>query len=63
MSSLKYWIWLSSAEISADAKAAVLMHYGGADRAFLSPTGDFSAVGRLSKRDRELLEKTRYDYG
>lgn len=57
MSSLKYWIWLSSAEISADAKAAVLMHYGGADRAFLSPTGDFSAVGRLSKRDRELLEK------
>lgn len=57
MSSLKYWIWLSSAEIGADAKAAVLMHYGDAERAFLSPAGDFSAIERLSKRDRELLEK------
>lgn len=57
MSALKYWIWLSSAEIRADAKAAVLMHYGDAERAFLSPAGDFSSIERLSKRDREILEK------
>ncbi len=57
MSALKYWIWLSSADIGADAKAAVLMHYGDAERAFLSPPGDFKTVEKLSKREIELLEK------
>ena len=57
MSALKYWIWLSAANIGANAKAAVLMHYGDAERAFLSPPGDFKSVEKLSKRDIEILEK------
>ena len=57
MSALKYWIWLSSADIGADAKAAVLMHYGDAERAFLSAPGDFKTVEKLSKRESEILEK------
>ena len=57
MSALKYWIWLSSADISADAKAAVLLHYGDAEHAFLSPPGDFKTIERLSRREIELLEK------
>lgn len=57
MSALKYWIWLSAADIGAAAKAAVLMHYGDAERAFLSPPGDFKTVEKLSKHEIELLEK------
>jgi len=57
MSALKYWIWLSSADIGADARAAVLMHYGDAERAFLSAPGDFKNVESLTKRDMDILEK------
>ena len=57
MSALKYWIWLSAADISADARAAVLMHYGDAERAFFSAPGDFKTIERLTKREAELLEK------
>lgn len=57
MSALKYWIWLSSVDISVNAKAAVLNHFGDAHRAFAAPPGGFSAVENLSARDRELLEK------
>ena len=57
MSALKYWIWLSAADVSADARAAVLLHYGDAERAFFSAPGDFKNIERLTRREAELLEK------
>ena len=57
MSALKYWIWLSSLDISAGAKWAVVNCYGDAEQAFFSHYGDFDNVERISARDREILEK------
>ena len=57
MSALKYWLWLSGAEVSARSKAALFKHYGGAQEAFMAPKGDYAHVEGLSPRDREILEK------
>ena len=57
MSALKYWIWLSSLDISAAAKAAAVNRYGDAEQAFFAPYGDFDNLERISPRDREELEK------
>ncbi|MDO4983741.1 MAG: DNA-processing protein DprA [Eubacteriales bacterium] len=57
MSALKYWVWLSSLDISAEAKYAVINHYGDAEQAFFAHYGDFDNVERISARDREILEK------
>lgn len=56
MSALKYWIWLSSANISAEAKAELLMRYGDAERVFAVPDDELNST-KLSKRDKEILKK------
>lgn len=57
MSALKYWLWLSGAEVSARAKAALFKHYGDAQTAFMAPKGDYAHVEGLGIREREVLEK------
>ena len=57
MSALKYWLWLSGAEVSARSKAALFKYYGGAQEAFMAPKGDYAHVDGLTGRDREILEK------
>lgn len=57
MSSMKYWLWLSSAGVSARSKGAVLNHYGDAELAFFAPVGDYLSVPGISRKDAEILEK------
>ena len=56
MSELKYWIWLSGADVSARAKAQLFKHFGGAREAFMAPEGSYAGVDGLSARERERLE-------
>ena len=57
MSALKYWLWLSGADVSASARAQLFKHYGGAMEAFMAPEGDYANVSGLSARERVILEK------
>ena len=61
MAALKYWIWLSDADVSACAKAAVLKRYGSAERAFFAPTGELAGknlsiigYGSIGRRTAEI---------
>jgi len=58
---MKYWLWLSSADISARSKAAVLSHYADAEAAYFAPLGDFASVPGMSRRDAAVLEKRSLD--
>ncbi len=61
MAALKYWIWLADADVSARAKAAVLRRYGGAEQAFLAPTGELAALEGVRREDAEVLERRDLD--
>lgn len=54
---MKYWLWLSAADVSARSKGAVLAHYADAEAAYFAPVGDFSSVPGISRRDAAVLEK------
>ena len=57
MAALEYWLWLSSAELSLRAKAALLDRFGDAETAFNAPSGAFLETAGLSRQEAELLEK------
>lgn len=57
MSETKYWLWLSSAEVSARSKAALIEYYGDAETAFRAPKGEFAGISGVSRKDAEELEK------
>lgn len=57
MSETKYWLWLSSAEVSARSKAALIEYYGDAGTAFRAPKGEFAGINGVSRKDAEELEK------
>ena len=57
MASLEYWLWLSSAEVSAKAKAALIARYGDAQQAFFAPAGDFRTVSGVGAVEAETLER------
>lgn len=57
MAALEYWLWLSSAEISLRAKAALLERFGDAESAFNSPNGAFRETAGLTRLETETLEK------
>lgn len=57
MAALKYWLWLSSAKVSARAKALVLDRYGDAETAFFAPEGDISKIDGISPAEKAQLEK------
>lgn len=56
MSALKYWIWLSSANISAEAKAELIMRYGNAEKVFAAGADELGST-RLSKGETDILKK------
>ncbi|MBQ3211802.1 MAG: DNA-protecting protein DprA [Oscillospiraceae bacterium] len=57
MSALKYWLWLSGCDVSARAKAALFLHYGDAQQAFMAPKGDYRMIEGISRAECEILEK------
>lgn len=57
MSETKYWLWLSSTEVSARSKAALIEYYGDAESVFRAPKGEFASVSGVSRKDAEELEK------
>ena len=57
MASLAYWIWLSAASVSPKAKAALIRHFGDAEKAWLSPKGAFSSVPGVTSLEAERLEQ------
>lgn len=57
MASLAYWIWLSAASVSPKAKAALIRHFGDAEKAWLSPRGAFASVPDVSPLEAERLEQ------
>ena len=54
---MKYWLWLSSADISACSKGVMLAHYGDAELAYFAPAGDYAAIPGMSRKDALVLEK------
>ena len=50
MPALKYWVWLADAEVSAMSKAAILRHYGDAERAFFAPSGELARLEGCAAR-------------
>ena len=58
MSSIRYWVWLSS-ESAANPRArfALVEHYGDAEKAFLAPTGEFKTIPGLSANEAARFER------
>ena len=61
MPALKYWVWLADAEVSAMSKAAILRHYGDAERAFFAPSGELARLEGVRRADGMLLERRDMD--
>lgn len=57
MESDRYWIWLASAGVNVNSKAAVVEEFGSAEAAFRSAPGELYKVQGVLRRDAELLEK------
>lgn len=64
MSALKYWIWLSAANVSVRTKWNIIDRYGDAKSAFVAPDGDFKKLGiggaelkELERRDTSGVQK------
>ena len=57
VAALETWLWLSSAELSLRAKAALLERFGDAETAFSSPDGAFREMTGLTRQEAETLEK------
>ena len=57
MSSIRYWVWLSSVSTAnPQARSALVEHYGDAKSAFLAPPGEFGTLRGVSAREAELFE-------
>ena len=54
MSALKYWIWLSSADVSIRTRWTLIDHYQDAESAFKAPDGEFERLGIKGKELAEL---------
>ena len=58
MSSMRYWVWLSSVtNANPRARAALVEHYGDAESAFLAPPGEFRTIPGVSAAEAALFEK------
>ena len=58
MSSLRYWVWLSSVSFANPrARYALVEHYGDAENAFFAPPGEFKKLPGVSEKEAELFEK------
>ena len=56
MSALKYWLWLSAANVSIKTRWNVIKHFGDAESAFMAPDGELEKLG-LGDRELKELEK------
>lgn len=56
MSALKYWLWLSAANVSIKTRWLLVEHFGDAEAAFMAPDGEFEKLG-ISGRELKELEK------
>lgn len=59
MSALRFWLWLSTAEVSLRTKARVLEKYADAETAFMAPDGELAALEGISLKDARTLEQHR----
>lgn len=58
MAAIKYWLWLSAqTNVSPKARAALVDYYGGAEEAFLAPSGSFYHVPGVSSTEAARLEE------
>lgn len=58
MSSIRYWVWLSSVSAANPrARFALAEHYGGAENAFHAPRGEYKTIQGLSEHETELFER------
>ena len=58
MSSIRYWVWLSSVYMAnPQARAALLARYGDAENAFLAPPGEYETLQGVSAHEAALFEK------
>ena len=52
MSSMRYWVWLSSVtSANPRSRAALAEHYEDAENAFLAPPGEFQTIPGVSAAD------------
>ncbi len=58
MSSVRYWVWLSSVSYAnPGARSALITHYGSAERAYMAPPGEFEKIPGVSAAEAQLFEK------
>ena len=58
MGAIRYWLWLSAqGGVGPQAKAALIEHYGDAEKAFFAPTGEYSLIPGISPKEAERLER------
>ena len=58
MSAIKYWLWLSSlTNVRPAAKAALIDHYGDAERVWFAPEGEFRTVPGVSASQSAFIRK------
>ena len=71
MAALEYWIWLSAANVSPRAKAALIEHFGDAEAAYYAAKGVYALIPgigfllstlvllfyKLKDKDAELMAK------
>ena len=57
MSSIRYWVWLSSVSAANPrARFALAEHYGDAEKAFHAPPGEFKTIPGLSAKEAVMFE-------
>ncbi|MBQ6466173.1 MAG: DNA-processing protein DprA [Oscillospiraceae bacterium] len=57
MAALKYWVWLSSAPLSASVKAELIRRYGDAEAVYDTPCRELKKLGLLSGSEAAALER------
>ena len=58
MSSIRYWVWLSSVSAANPrARFALAEHYGDAEKAFHAPSGELKTIQGLSAFEAEQFER------
>ena len=57
MAALEYWIWLSAANVSPRAKAALIEHFGDAEAAYYAAKGVYALIPGVTAQEAERLEK------
>ncbi len=53
---MQYWLWLSASQVSPKAKAALIEHYGDAEKIYHAPVGCFSLIPGVSEQEARTLD-------